>query len=140
MRRFEYEITVPPEAIDQLGHVNNIEYVRWVQDAAMRHSEAAGLDWAAYQEIGAAFVIRRHAIEYLREAKVGDVLRVATWIEAATRITAERATEIRNAKGEEIVTARTTWVFVSLETMRPVRMPTRVADAFGGWPGGKPTP
>jgi acyl-CoA thioester hydrolase len=140
MRRFEYEITVPADAIDQLGHVNNIEYVRWVQDAAVRHSEAAGLDWGTYEEMKAAFVIRRHVIEYLREAHIGDVLHVATWIESATRITALRATEIRNAKGEPIVTAQTTWVFVSLETMRPVRINERVATAFGGWPDGRPTP
>ncbi len=134
MRRFEYEITVPPDSIDQLGHVNNIEYVRWVQDAAVKHSDATGLDWNAYLEMKAAFVIRRHVIEYLREAKVGERLRVATWIESATRITALRATEIRNEKGDAILTAQTTWVFVSLETMRPVRINQRVAEAFGGRP------
>lgn len=134
MKRFEYEITVAPDSIDQLGHVNNIEYVRWMQDAAMKHSEASGLDWATYQSMRVAFVIRRNVIEYLREAKVGEVITVATWIESATRITALRATEIRNARGEPIVTARTTWVFVSLDTMRPVRITERVAEAFGGWP------
>ncbi len=137
MNRFEYEITVSPDCIDQLGHVNNIEYVRWVQDAAIRHSDAAGLDWAAYQSMRAAFIIRRHEIDYLREAKAGETVRVATWIDAATRITALRMTEIRDARGEVIVRAKTTWVFVSLETMRPVRINERVATAFGGWPGPK---
>jgi acyl-CoA thioester hydrolase len=115
-----------------LGHVNNIEYVRWVQEAAVRHSEAVGLDWETYRQLGAAFLIRRHEIEYLRAAHVGEKLRISTWIDANTRVTAVRATEIHNQRGEVILTARTTWVFIALDTMRPQRIHPRVVEAFGG--------
>jgi len=139
MRHYEFEFIVPPEAIDQLGHVNNLEYIRWVQDAATRHSEAVGLGWDEYRAMGTAFVVRRTAVEYLREVGVGEALRVATWIESTTRVTATRATEIRNAKGEVVVTAQTVWVYVTLATMRPTRMSPRIVDAFGGHPVGATT-
>jgi len=33
---YRYELSVPKEAEDQNGHVNNIEYLRWVQDVAVK--------------------------------------------------------------------------------------------------------
>ena len=29
---FEHDVTATPEHIDELGHVNNAEWVRWIQD------------------------------------------------------------------------------------------------------------
>ncbi len=39
--RFEIDIQVTPADIDRLGHVNNVVYLRWVQDAAVAHWRAA---------------------------------------------------------------------------------------------------
>lgn len=130
--RFAFQLTVPPDAVDALGHVNNIEYVRWVQDAAMYHSQHLGYGWEQYQKLGAAFVIRRHTIEYLASAHAGDVLEVATWIKQYTRISALRATEIKNAAGQLILSAETLWVWVALATMRPQRVPDEVREIFVG--------
>lgn len=124
-------ITVPPDAIDQFGHANNTAYVRWVQDVAVAHSNHVGLDWAAYRAIGAAFVVRRHEIDYLRPVREGEVLTVATWIDSFTRITSERGTTIHNAQGELVARAMTTWVFVTLDALRPVRITDPVKRAFG---------
>lgn len=130
--RYTFELTVGPEHIDQLGHVNNIEYVRWVQDAAMQHSLHVGYTWDRYRELGAAFVIRRHELDYLRSACEGDVLEVSTWIESYTRLSATRRTELRNAKGELVLSATTLWVWVTLGAMRPARIPDSVRAVFGG--------
>lgn len=132
MEKYTYQITVPVEAIDQFGHVNNIEYVRWVQDAARMHSLHVGYGWEHYHSLGAAFVIRRHEIDYLRPAVAGETLEVTTWIDSHTRVSALRVTEIRNLRGEVILRARTTWVFVSLRTMRPQRIPEEIRRRFGG--------
>jgi acyl-CoA thioesterase FadM len=37
---FSYEFSVPDEAVDENGHANNVMYVQWMQDAAVRHYEA----------------------------------------------------------------------------------------------------
>lgn len=132
MKRFEYELVVPPDVIDAFGHVNNIEYVRWVQDTAVKHSDAVGLTWQVYLELGAAFVIRRHEIDYLRSARVGEKLHIATWIASNTRVTAVRATEISHANGDRILNAMTTWVYVTLDTLRPQRIHERIVRAFSG--------
>ncbi len=40
---FDLKLTVQPEHIDVLGHVNNVVYVSWMQDVATAHIEALGL-------------------------------------------------------------------------------------------------
>mgnify|MGYP006200763065 CR=1 FL=1 len=39
---FEMRFTAAPEHIDELGHVSNVVYVRWIQDVAKAHSRAVG--------------------------------------------------------------------------------------------------
>ena len=75
-----HECDVPPTAIDANGHVNNIEFVRWMQDAAVAHSDAVGCT-AATMAAGATWVVRSHHIEYRRPAFAGDRIRVVTWVE-----------------------------------------------------------
>src|SRR5689334_18672732 len=40
------EVTVDRNDVDGLGHVNNIVYVRWLQDVAMAHAFAVWLSHA----------------------------------------------------------------------------------------------
>ena len=131
MQKYTHRFTVPASAIDALGHANNIEYVRWVQDTAVAHSDHVGLPWGAYRAMGAAFVVRRHSIEYLRSVREGEALEATTWIEKCARITADRVTQIADASGQLVATSRTLWAFVSLTTWRPVRIPVEVRLAFG---------
>ena len=41
---YEIELDVMPADIDQLGHVNNVVYLRWVQDAAVAHWTAVATE------------------------------------------------------------------------------------------------
>src|SRR3954465_5338046 len=75
-----HALPAPPAAIDANGHANNVEFVRWMQEAAVAHAEAAGGTAAAMAALGAAWVVRSHRIEYLRPAFAGDRLAVVTWV------------------------------------------------------------
>jgi len=80
---YAYEFTVPrmPRSIAN-GHANNVEFVRWMQDAAAAHADAAGCT-AATLAAGATWVVRSHRIEYRRPALAGERLRVVTWVETS---------------------------------------------------------
>ena len=39
---FTMDITVGPESIDMLNHVNNREYLRWMEEAAIAHATSLG--------------------------------------------------------------------------------------------------
>ena len=76
---YTYEIEVAASAIDANGHANNVEFVRWMQDAAVSHADERGCT-AATRAAGAAWVVHSHRIEYRRPAFAGDRIRVRTWV------------------------------------------------------------
>ncbi|MEI6539157.1 MAG: acyl-CoA thioesterase, partial [Planctomycetota bacterium] len=55
---FEYRLQVTADEIDGVGHLNNIEYPRWMQHAAVAHWTAQGWRWPAYHGRGARSVVR----------------------------------------------------------------------------------
>jgi len=132
---FAMRFEVPESDIDMLGHASNIAYVRWVQDVAVAHSDAVGLDFAAYQKLGGVFVVRRHEIDYLRPVLRTDALELRTWIDSAFAAKCKRATSIvkhvEGAEPIEIARTMTTWGFIELATGRPTRIPDEVRVAFG---------
>lgn len=132
---FRMTVDVSDDDIDMLEHASNIAYVRWVQDVALAHSDEVGFDFAAYQELGAVFVVRRHEIDYLRPVLRGDRLELRTWIDSAFAAKCKRATSIVKLTGDgrelEVARAMTTWGFIELATGRPTRIPESVRVAFG---------
>ena len=127
---YRHELTVLKEAEDQNGHVNNIEYLRWMQDAAMQHSETAGCTQAT-NAIGATWVVRMHKIEYLKPAFAGDRVTVLTWVVNFRRVLSLRKYRIiRPADKALLAEGETDWVFVDAKkgTMRSI--PKEVKATF----------
>lgn len=127
---FRYELIVPKEAEDQNGHVNNVEYLRWMQDAAMRHSETAGCTQAT-NATGATWVIRTHKIEYLKPAFAGDRVVVMTWVSNYRRVLSLRKYRIiRPADNAILAEGETDWVFVDAQKGTLRSIPKEVRNTF----------
>jgi len=129
--RRTFEVTAAD--IDPLGHVNNISYVRWIQDVAVAHSSAVGLDFASYGRMGGIFVVRRHEIDYLRPVLRGESVEACTWVGSVMAAKCLRHTELRRRgeAAEVVARATTVWGFVDVKTGRPTRIPPQVRGAFG---------
>jgi acyl-CoA thioester hydrolase len=127
---YEYEFEVDASAIDANGHVNNVEFVRWMQDAAVRHADARGLT-AATRDAGATWVVRSHRIDYLRPAVAGDHMRVATWVADFRRaFSLRRYRFTRVADGTVLAKGETDWVFVDVKAARPKSVPDDLKALF----------
>jgi acyl-CoA thioester hydrolase len=128
---FEYRRRVKDEEIDELGHAGNQAYLAWMIEAAVGHSQAQGWSAARYFSLGAAWVVRRHEIDYLLPAMPGDVLMVRTWVASLSRATSERRYEIlRPTDGKLLARALTVWAWVDRASGRVGRIPEPVASAF----------
>jgi acyl-CoA thioester hydrolase len=113
-------ITVAWGEQDAFGHVNNIVYLRWVQDAAVAHWRALA---PAEAQAAVAWVVLRHEIDYARPALLGDELLARTWVGVAEGLSFERHTEIaRRRDGRVLARARTVWCPVDIRSGRPRRV------------------
>src|SRR3954451_23610442 len=136
--RFTFDLTVGPSAIDANGHANNVEFVRWMQDAAVAHAEAAvahaeaaGCTAAALAAVGGVWVVRSHRIEYLRPAFAGDRLAVVTWVADFRRAFSLRKYEfLRPVDNLMLARGETAWVYVDSGTGRPRSIPDPIRAMF----------
>jgi acyl-CoA thioester hydrolase len=125
-----HEIAVSPDAIDANGHVNNVEFVRWMQHAAVAHADDRGCT-AATLAAGATWVVRSHRIEYRRPAFAGEVIRVVTWVENIRRAFSLRKYRFeRGAENEVLAEGETDWVFVDTTSGRPKSVPEAIGKMF----------
>ena len=127
---FTYTFTVPPESIDENGHVNNVHYVQWMQAVAVRHYEFIG-GLPPTQALGATWVVRSHHVEYLSPAFLGDEIEVRTWVVNLRRVRSLRRYEfVRVSDEKTLVKGETDWVFVDAKSGRPLAVPSEVARIF----------
>lgn len=127
---YRYEIDVPKEAEDQNGHVNNVEYLRWMQDAAVRHSAAIGCTEAT-NAAQATWVVRTHKIEYLKPAFAGEKVVVVTWVANVRRVQSLRKYRImRPADGALLAEGETDWVFVDAKKGTLRSIPKEIKATF----------
>ena len=126
---FEQPIEPRPEDIDELGHVNNAVYVRWIQDMATAHWRAVARPEDVDRYV---WVVTRHEIDYRRATKLGETLVARTWVGEPQGARFDRFVEIAGTDGSVRVSARTVWALVELSSMRPIRIQREVAAPFLG--------
>jgi acyl-CoA thioester hydrolase len=123
---YQFDIPVTADVVDRNAHVNNVAYIQWLQDAAVRHARACGC-MAATTALGAIWVVRTHHIEYLAPAFAGDTLTMLTWVVNFQKVRSLCKYKLIRAS-EQTVAARaeTDWVFVNAKTGRPLKIPDEV--------------
>lgn len=127
---FHYDLAVPATVIDLNQHVNNVAYVQWMQDVAVRHSHYRGGTEAA-RAAGGTWVARSHQITYRQPAFEGDILRLKTWVSGFRKARSWRRYEFLRLDDQVIVAdGETEWVFVDRVTGRPKSVPAVVTDCF----------
>lgn len=129
---YTHTFTVEEADIDELGHANNVVWVRWVNEAAIAHSRSVGLGPDAYLALRVLWVVRRHDIEYLVPALPSEALEARTWVATLRGATSLRRTDILRARDQCLLArAATTWAMVDLETGRPRRVPKEIMARYG---------
>jgi acyl-CoA thioester hydrolase len=125
---FEKRITASAADIDELGHVNNAAFVRWIQEMATAHWQAVA---PAEHREAYVWVVTRHEIDYLRAVGPGETVTGRTWVGAAPRgARFDRHVEFVGDDGKPRVRARTTWAIIDKASGRPLRVPAAVAAPF----------
>lgn len=126
--QYAFQLTVLPEHIDNQQHVNNVVYVQFMQEVANRHWQKVvtpELD----QEV--VWVVRKHEIEYLAPAYLGEVLEIRTWTGDHTAVTWNRHYEIiRLSDQKRIIRAKSSWVLLDKISGKPRRIDEAILTVF----------
>ncbi|MDC0177000.1 acyl-CoA thioesterase [Polaribacter sp.] len=115
---FTLTITVSTEDIDNLSHVNNLVYVKWMDKIAIKHWAYLTQETPLPQYV---WVVMRHEIDYLKQAGLGDEITVKTWVGETKGITSVRFMEFYR-HGILLVKAKTTWAMLDSKSFKPVRI------------------
>ena len=128
---YRHLVTAAAADIDQLDHVSNVVYVRWVLEAARAHSTALGWDYPQYQARGTIFIVRRHEIDYVLPVRLDDQVAVDTTVESWKQASCVRRTILtRLADAAVVARAATTWAYVAWPDGRPQRIPDDLRTLF----------
>ena len=117
---FVVPLDVRPEHIDANGHVNNVVYVGWLQDAGTAHWNAR---FDADTRARWSWVALRHEIDYLRGIEPGATGIVArTWVGDPQGPRFNRYVRIEDAGGRLCAQGVSEWCLVDAATLRPHRI------------------
>ena len=125
---FTLRFTATPADIDELGHVNNAVWVRWIQEIAVAH-------WAQLatpeEQVALFWVITRHEIDYRGNLRQGETALGETWVADPPKgARFDRRVRFTDVGGKELVAARTTWAMIERASGRPMRVPAELAARF----------
>ena len=125
-----YEFVIAADVIDRNGHVNNVAYVKWMQDAAVAHTRAV-MEGRSYRDEEHTWVARSHHIEYLKPAFLNETIEVRTWLTGFRKVRCQRKYEfVRKSDDKLVARGETDWVFVSIANGRPRSIPDSIRNLF----------
>jgi len=107
---------------DSYGHVNNANYLNYLEYARCELLKDIGFGYAEALGAGYGIFITRIEIEYKKPAVPDDRLTIRTWPVKKGAASGVLAQEIQRG-GEVLAAAKVTWVFVDSKTGMPVRIP-----------------
>ena len=124
---FELPLEIRPEHIDENGHVNNVVYVGWLQDAGTTHWNAR---FDAETRAKWSWVALRHEIDYLRALKPDATAIARTWVGDPHGPRFARYVRIEDGEGRLCAQGVSDWCLVEAATLRPTRIPATMLPTF----------
>jgi acyl-CoA thioester hydrolase len=126
---FTQRFPVDAADIDELGHVNNIVYLRWAQEIATAHWRARA---SAEMVDRYVWVVLRHEADYRAALTLGDDVELRTRVDDAPQGAAwARFVDIYKTGSEKpAVQIKSNWAMLDATTRRVKRVPPDLVARF----------
>ncbi len=129
MNTFTHTFTVNEKPENYIRHVNNLRYLEWFIDTAIRHADDLGWGMEACRAMNLAWVALSHEIHYKAPAYQNDELTIITWIDKVTPTRITRCYECKRGQ-TTIAHAKTVWAMVDYEGEKARIIPEAVRTEF----------
>ena len=124
---FDLPLTIRDEHIDENGHVNNVVYVGWLQEAGTAHWNSL---FSAVDRARWSWVALRHEVDYFRPLPPGATAVARTWVGDPQGPRFNRYVRIEDGEGRLCAQGLSEWCLVDSSTMRPHRIPPEMVKPF----------
>lgn len=121
-KRFSLVLKPTLADIDEMGHVNNVVYVRWIQEVAAAHWQAIASDELKRKY---SWVVLRHEIDYRAPVFNGELVAGTTWVGDHHGAKFDRFVQL-TCNNRVVAEAKTTWCLLDAASLRPLRIPSEV--------------
>jgi acyl-CoA thioester hydrolase len=129
--RFVRRFRVRHYELDAFGHLQGVNLVRYMQEAAIEASADLGFSADWYRERNVGWVVGRLFVRFDSAALYGDEVEVATWLSGLRGVRSFREYDVTfKRSGERVARGRAEWVYMDFQTGQPLRVPDAWADAF----------
>jgi acyl-CoA thioester hydrolase len=118
------ELVVRTYECDAYGHVNNANYLHYLEFARHEFLKAVGFDFAGSLAAGYGLYVTRVEIDYKRPAVLDDMLSIESKVLKKGAVSGVLEQTIR-LKDTLVAQARVHWAFVD-STGKPCRIPDRL--------------
>ena len=129
MARHRFVIPLRWGDFDALGHVNNVTYFEYMQDARVSLVHEFGSDKSSLKEIG--HLVAHNEIDYIRPIGMNDVtIAVDLWISRFGGASYDVQYEVLDGTGAVCARAKSVMVTVDMATEAVIRIPDGVREAM----------
>ena len=131
MQKLKFTEPIYTYHIDFVGHVNNIIYVQWLENARVKLIEAMGLsidELATEDDI--LPIITETSIQYKKPFFLKNQVHVEVWVSELFNVSANFKFRFLNENGDVCSTAQQKVLFIDKATQRPSRKIVKFKSNF----------
>ncbi len=131
MQKLTFEEKIYTYHIDFVGHVNNINYITWMENGRVKLFEAAGISITdLLDKYNTLPIITETFIQYKRALFLNNQVRIEAWVSQLNNASAILQFRFYNEKNELCTSGHQKGSFINSQTMRPTRISEELRTAF----------
>ncbi|KUJ71901.1 thioesterase family protein [Thiomicrospira sp. WB1] len=123
---------VKRDELDFLGHVNNKQYLTWMETLAWAHANAVGINEATQNACNRILIVHEHTMRFHKECLPNNSLILKTWL--GQQLGACRRQRhfafVRTRDDQTVFTATTVYVCIDRLTHRPKPIPNEFIQPY----------
>ncbi len=116
---------------DRASRLTPVSLFNYLQETAIRHGDAVGMDGRALEKLGYMWMMNRLRLEILRYPLRREEVQVETWGSCLHGLFAVREWRVTDAAGEVVALATGRWVVIDVARKKIVKIPPEMPAAYG---------
>ena len=131
MRPYSKDFEVQYYEINKYREATPISLLNYLEETAISHSDAVGYGMERLYNDGIGWVLNRWLVEISRYPMWNEKITVETWPSSFERFYANREFLVKDSGGNIIAKAASLWIFLNINSRRPIRIPIELGDVYG---------